>query len=140
VRERLGTDVTILTGDARRLRELDIGPVDFSMTSPPYMTRDNHPEDALDGYRSHGGDYEQYLEDLRDVYVQLAELLRPGAFAVVNVANIRFGGPDITPLAWDVGRTLSDVLHFEGEIVICHEVEPPELTNDYCLVFRKPLD
>jgi hypothetical protein len=74
------------------------------------------------------------------VYEQLATLLRPGGFAVVNVANIRFGGADITPLAWDVGRVLSEVLHFEGEVVICHEVEPPELTNDYCLVFRRPLD
>lgn len=139
VRQRLGDGVTVLTGDARELRNLGIGSIDFSMTSPPYRTKDNHPENALDGYRSHGGGYDQYLEGLRDVYVQLAELLRPGAFAVVNVANIRFGGPDITPLAWDVGRVLSGVLHFEGEIVICHEVEPPELTNDYCLVFRKPL-
>ncbi len=140
VRERLGDRATVLTGDARNLATLDIGPVDFSMTSPPYMTKDNHPENALDAYRSQDGDYARYLDDLRDVYRQLAELLRPGGFAVVNVGNIRFGGPDITPLAWDVGRVLSDVLHFEGEVVICHEVEPPELTNDYCLVFRRPLD
>jgi len=139
VRERLGDRATVLTGDAPALRALEIGPVDFSMTSPPYMTRENHPENALDAYRTNDGNYDRYLADLHDVYTQLAELLRPGGFAVVNVANIRFGGPDITTLAWDVGRVLSGVLHFEGEVVICHEVEPPELTNDYCLVFRRPL-
>jgi DNA modification methylase len=140
VRERLGDSATVVTGDARQLGTLGIGPVDFSMASPPYVTKDNHPENALDAYRSQDGDYDRYLSELRSVYEQLAMLLRPGGFAVVNVANIRFGGPDITPLAWDVGRVLSEVLHFEGEVVVCHEVEPPELTNDYCLVFRRPLD
>jgi hypothetical protein len=101
------------------------------------MTKDNHPENPLNAYRSLDGDYERYLADLRDVYVQLAELLKPDGVAVVNVANIRFGGPDVTPLAWDVGRVLSEVLHFEGEVVVCHDIEPAELTNDYCLVFRR---
>jgi DNA modification methylase len=135
-RTRVADPASVVTGDARTLRSLGIGPIDFSMTSPPYMTRDNHPENALNAYQSDDGDYERYLEDLRDVYVQVAELLKPGGVAVVNVANIRYGGPDITPLAWDVGRVLSEVLHLEGEVVLCHEVEPPELTNDYCLVFR----
>ncbi len=134
---RSWTPASVITGDARDLRALGIGPVDFSMTSPPYMTKDNHPENPLNAYRSLDGDYERYLADLRDVYVQLAELLKPGGVAVVNVANIRVGGPDITPLAWDVGRVLSEVLHFEGEVVVCHDVEPAELTNDYCLVFRR---
>src|SRR5262245_8437063 len=98
VRERLGDRATVLTGDARALRALESGPVDFSMTSPPYMTRENHPENALDAYRTNDGNYDRYLADLHDVYTQLAELLRPGGFAVVNVANIRFGGADITTL------------------------------------------
>lgn len=136
-RTRVADGASVITGDARELRTLGIGPVDFSMTSPPYMTKDNHPENPLNAYRSLDGDYERYLADLRDVYVQVAELLKPDGVAVVNVATIRFGGPDITPLAWDVGRVLSEVLHFEGEVVVCHDIEPAELTNDYCLVFRQ---
>ena len=136
-RTRVSDGASVITGDARELRTLGIGPIDFSMTSPPYMTKDNHPENPLNAYRSLDGDYERYLADLRDVYVQVAELLKPEGVAVVNVANIRVGGPDITPLAWDVGRVLSDVLHFEGEVVVCHDIEPAELTNDYCLVFRR---
>ncbi|MEX1007580.1 MAG: DNA methyltransferase [Acidimicrobiia bacterium] len=137
VRGRVADPASVITGDARELRSLGIGAIDFSMTSPPYMTKDNHPENPLNAYESLDGDYDRYLVDLRDVYVQVAELLKPDRVAVVNVANIRYGGPEITPLAWDVGRALSDVLHFEGEVVVCYDIEPPELTNDYCLVFRK---
>jgi DNA modification methylase len=137
VRGHVADPTSVITGDARALRSLGIGAIDFSITSPPYMTKADHPENPLNAYRSLDGDYDRYLEDLRDVYVQIAELLRPDRVAVVNVANIRYGGPDITPLAWDVGRVLSDVLHFDGEVVVCHDVDLPHLTNDYCLVFRK---
>ena len=137
VRGHVADPTSVITGDARALRSLGIGAVDFSITSPPYMTKDNHPENPLNAYRSLDGDYDRYLDDLRDVYVQIAEILKSDRVAVVNVANIRYGGPDITPLAWDVGRVLSDVLHFEGEVVVCHDVDLPHLTNDYCLVFRK---
>jgi DNA modification methylase len=137
VREHVGEPESVITGDARELGSVGIGTIDFSITSPPYMTRHNHPENPLNAYRSLDGDYDRYLVELRDVYVQIAELLKPNGVAVVNVANIRFGGPEVTPLAWDVGRVLSDVLRFEGEVVVCHDIDPPHVTGDYCLVFRK---
>jgi hypothetical protein len=56
---------------------------------------------------------------------------------VVNVSNIkRWDG--FTPLAWDVWRVLSQVLSFEGEVVVCWEDSDHVFGYDheYCLIFR----
>lgn len=138
VKARLATPSAIRQADALRLGELDLPPIDFSMTSPPYMTRTGHPENPLTGYQTMDGDYQRYLGQLSDVYRQLRPLLRPDARVVLNVANLRHDedGSLVTPLAWDVAAAVSQVLRFEREIVIDWDTPPPWFTNDYCLVFQ----
>jgi hypothetical protein len=62
----------------------------------------------------------------------------------VNVANVvsHHDGADgsydlVTPLAWDVGRVVSQHLTFEGETFLCWDRHPPGLAGDYLLWFRK---
>jgi len=46
------------------------------------------------------GDYAGYLRDMRSIYAQMREVLKPGARAVINAANLIT--PDgVSPLAWD---------------------------------------
>jgi hypothetical protein len=55
----------------------------------------------------------------------------------VNVSNInRYDGR--TMLAWDVARALSDVMTFEGEVVIGWTDDDHVFGYDheYCLIFR----
>jgi hypothetical protein len=52
--------------------------IDFSLTSPPYMSRTDHPQDPLNAYRTLDGDYTRYLRELGDIYRQLAAHLSPG--------------------------------------------------------------
>ncbi|SDT00255.1 DNA methyltransferase [Actinopolymorpha singaporensis] len=137
VRERLRDPSAIIEGDARRLGELDLPSVDFTMTSPPYMTRSDHPENPLNGYRTDDGDYGRYLDELTAVYASIGRLLSgPESRAVVNVANLRTD-TGVSPLAWDVGAALSRVLAFDQEVVLDWADPEDWYTNDYCLVFQR---
>ena len=137
VRARTSGQAQVLHGDARQLADLVDGPVDLVLTSPPYMTRTRHPENPLTGYATDDGSYPTYLQELGSVFGQVARLLRPGGHAVVNVANLVTDG-HVTPLAWDVGRVVSEHLTFLGETFLCWDVHPPGLAGDYLLWFNRP--
>ena len=136
VRRKLAHPESLVVGDARRLAEYDLPELDFSLTSPPYMNKVDHPENPLNGYRTLDGDYDRYLLELGQVYRQLADRLKPGAHAVINAANIRTGNT-VTTLAWDVAAAVSEYLTFTGEIVIEWAEHPEWLTGDYLLVFQR---
>jgi DNA modification methylase len=140
-------DAVVVQGDARRLTDLlpDVldTPVDLVLTSPPYMTAVGHPENPLTGYATDDGHYPTYLREVSAVFAQVAALLRPGGQAVVNVANLVSAGSAgsagdlVTPLAWDVGRAVSEHLTFRGETFLCWDRHPPGHAGDYLLWFAK---
>jgi DNA modification methylase len=136
-RARLTGRARLVTGDARDLTTLVRGPVDLCVTSSPYMTATGHPQNPLTAYETLDGDYPRYLAELGDVFGQVAALLRPGGHLVLNVANLETGGV-ITPLAWDVARTVAHRLTFLHESFLCWDAPRPGITGDYCLVFRRP--
>lgn len=138
IRDRVGPQIRVLEGDARRLGELDVGPVDLCLTSPPYMTEGEHPWNPLTGYETLDADYPTYLTELGEVFTAVAAALRPGGHIAVNAANIRFQG-FVTPLAWDLARALQRIpgLVFRGETYLEWDEPPSWVQGDYCLVFRK---
>lgn len=131
---------TVIEGDARGLHRLvsqaDREGVSLILSSPPYMTANEHPHDPLSAYTLVAGDYRSYLADLTAIARTMRGLLRPGGHLVLNVANIRHRG-HTTTLAWDVARTIGRVLPFVGETVICWDTLPHDLTGDYLLTFRR---
>ena len=136
-RSRLLHPESLLHGDARRLADYALPRIDCTITSPPYMNRDD-PEDPLAAYQEPGRGYDAYLADLQAIYRQIALLMTETARAVIEVANLKRSGT-VTPLAWDVAYALSQVLHFEGEIVV--EWEPTYgygYDHSYCLLFTRP--
>ena len=132
-RSRLQHPERLLHGDARRLLEYPLPTFAFSMTSPPFMTRDEI-DDPLSDYREKGRGYRAYLDELRGVYAQLRQRMQPAGIVVVEVANLKIGGL-LTPLAWDVAEQISRVLHFEGEVVVCWDRYGYGYDHSYCLVF-----
>ena len=135
IRSRVDDGAIVHQGDARQLRTFDLGRVDVVLTSPPYMTRDNHPQDPLSGYRRPGGNYERYLGELRDVILSAAALLPPGGYAIVNIANLVDGGT-LTPLADDLRAELMTSLELVEEIRVLEEGRPSYVADEYCLVLR----
>ena len=133
-RSRLKRPDGLISGDARRLADYDLPPFDLSLTSPPYMGR-NDRDDPFTNYSMPGKGYDGYLRDLRTIYARMGLLMNPGARVVIEVANLK-RGDGVTTLAWDVAASVSDVLDFEGEIVIAWEDEYGYgYDHSYCLVF-----
>ena len=142
---RRAPDATVVEGDARKLGDALAGivdrPVDLVLTSPPYMTAVGHPENALTGYATDDGSYPTYLREMSEVFAQVAAMLRPGGQVVVNVANLVSSSPAgdvVTPLAWDVGRVITEHLTFRGETFLCWDRHPPGQAGDYLLWFANP--
>jgi tRNA G10 N-methylase Trm11 len=136
IRTRVAADAEVVTGDARNLTALISGPIDLCVTSPPYMTATGHPQNPFTAYQSLDGDYEHYLADIGSTFGQVAALLRPGGHAVINVANLQTGST-MTPLAWDVARTVAEHLVLRQEVFLCWDQQPAGVSGDYCLVFQR---
>ena len=132
-RSRLHQPEHLLHGDARRLLNYDLPTFAFSMTSPPFMTRDEI-DDPLTDYRASGRGYRAYLDDLRGVYAALRQRMQPAGVVVLEVANLKIGGL-LTTLAWDVAEQIGRVLHFDGEVVVCWDGYGYGYDHSYCLVF-----
>jgi hypothetical protein len=133
---RLQHPSTLVWGDARQLSTYGFTAVDFSLTSPPYMTRDD-PTNPLTAYSTAGTGYEAYLADMREIYRQLSLLLADGGHAVVEVANLK-GDSGLTTLAWDVARAIGEVMRFEGEVVVgWRPTYGYGYDHSYCLVFTR---
>lgn len=136
IRARVAHPDRVLTADARSIAELGLPPAQFSLSSPPYMTRIHHPENPLTAYTTLDGDYATYLADLAAIYRRLAAAMTVDGRIAINVANIRapFG---TTLLAWDVGRIVADHLDLEEELPIHWDRQDPMISQDYCLVYRR---
>jgi len=84
-----------------------------------------------------GAGYAAYLQQIERIYADIRQLLKPEARVVLEVANLK-DEHGITTLAWDVARAISNVLVFEGEVVIGWDSYGYGYDHSYCLVFRNP--
>ena len=132
-RTKLARPERLVHGDARSLASIDLPTIDFSITSPPYMHKDDL-EDPFTAYQNTGKGYTAYLHDIRSIYKQLRRHMRPAGTIVLEVANLKVGGK-VTTLAWDVAQEVSQVLHFEGEVVVCWDQYRYGYDHSYCLVY-----
>jgi DNA modification methylase len=132
-RSRLARADNLIQGDARFLADMALPAIDFSMTSPPYTSMDDQ-DDPFTDYRSKSRGYAAYLRDLRGIYGQLRQKMKPAGIVVLEVANIKRNGR-VTTLAWDVAQEISQVLRFEGEVVVCWDRYVYGYDHSYCLVY-----
>jgi SAM-dependent methyltransferase len=134
VRSMLQHPDRLIHGDSRQLASYDLPAFDFSITSPPYMGRYD-VENPFTAYSTEGT-YSGYLEEIRSIYEQMGRLMRPGARVVIEVANLKLGD-GVTTLAWDVAQAVSEVLHFEGEVVVGWDRYGYGYDHSYCLVYTQ---
>ncbi len=132
IRKRLGDDA-VVEGDTRALDRLDLPTADLVMTSPPFMTLTNHPQNPLSGYQSLDGDYARYLTELTDITSALTGVVRPGGRIVLNVWNFRYEG-SFTPLARDVEAALANVAELERRVRVTWSDSGTDV-EDICLVY-----
>ncbi|TFH26078.1 MAG: DNA methylase [Promethearchaeota archaeon] len=112
----------IVHGDARQLERFDFPLMDFAISSPPYMHALDIDDYALTAYTT-SGTYAQYLREMQEIFTKVKNILKPNAYVVLEVANIKRKGEEITTLAWDVAQSLKKIFHFEGEVILGWTVE-----------------
>lgn len=140
---------------------------DFVMTSPPYWdmlhksrggVESAHrlrKQKGLDTHYSENegdlgnvGDYDEFIEQLGQVFDACARLLKPRKYLVCVVQNLRTPEQEVKPLAWDLARRISQTLSFQGERIWCQNSKPLGIWgfpsrfvvnyhHHYCLVFQR---
>ena len=145
-RSKLKMKNNLFLGDSRQLDKFPLPAIDFVFTSPIFMGCDE-TKNPLSGFKE-DGNYQMYLDQIQDIFRKLSVFLNPGARVVVEVFNLcpRRGRP-MTLLAWDITRSISEVLRFEKEIIACWTDVDDEDTGEtpmgvgydhhYCLIFVK---
>ncbi|WP_344467312.1 TRM11 family SAM-dependent methyltransferase [Kitasatospora kazusensis] len=105
----------IFTGDARK-PPLEPGSVDLVMCDLPYFGT-NLDTDATDEGQFYAlREYDDYLAALDEAFAAVANVMRPGAHAVIAVQNRRIADRFV-PLAWDAARVLGRHLTLGDERV-----------------------
>ena len=135
IQSQLQYPTHLIHGDSRNLAVYELPPIDFSMTSPPYMSKTDE-EDPLASYTVPGEGYTSYLAGIQNIYRQLQDRLKPNARVLIEVANLK-RAEGITPLAWDIAHAVGEVLYFEGEIVVDWGHYGYGYDHSYCLLFSK---
>lgn len=142
IKSKIKNKENIIEGDSLKLKSYDLPLIDFCITSPPYMSKNNHSEYPFAAYEVNGKDYNDYLEDIKDIYKQIKKKLKPNAYVIIEVSNIINQGEN-TMLAWDIAKSVSYVLKFQKEIIVCWHKEDNSLNeygfgydHSYCLVFK----
>jgi DNA modification methylase len=125
----------LFEGDSRNLLEYDLPNFDLCLTSPPY-TNESDSENPFVDYRQKGFDYPSYLNEMGNIFSQVAQKLNPSGHVVIEAANLKKNG-HITTLAWDIAHEVSKVLHFEGEVMVGWDTYGYGYNHSYCLVFSK---
>lgn len=132
IRGRIQNPERILHGDARALASHLLPKAKLVMSAPPFMAI-HEQENVLRGSRSARA-YAEYLDDLAQIYALVAQQLAPQGQVVIEVSNLK-DEIGVTPLAWDVARAVSQVLHFVGETVITWDRQLYGYDHSYCLLF-----
>ena len=125
----------LILGDSRNLLDYDLPSLDLCLTSPPY-TNETDDENPFVDYRQKGFDSPSYLQEMRNIFSQVAQKLNPSGHVVIEAANLKKQG-HVTTLAWDIAREVSNVLHFEGETMIGWDKYGYGYNHSYCMVFSK---
>lgn len=73
---------------------------------------------------------------MRNIFSQVAQRMNPSGYLVIEASNLKKAS-EVTTLAWDIAREVSQILHFEGETIICWDEYGYGYNHSYCLVFSK---
>lgn len=153
----------IFNEDCRNLEQLNLPPINYSISSPPYWDVLNRSTDGFKKEREERGldvsysekdndlgnidDYETFLQEACSVYLKMYDILADGAYITIIVKNVKKGGR-VYPLAWDMARILGqkyvlkdEKIWIQDKIGLSPYGYPNSWTSNilhhYCLILRK---
>lgn len=153
----------IINGDSSDVLKFGFKDIDFCISSPPYwdiLTRstkdfeNNREKKQLDVKYSSDeldlgniSDYDAFMKKLAKIYLDIYEIMRPGAYIVIIIKNVKKGGV-MYPIAWDLARMLSEKYVLKDEKIWIQDkvaLSPygypfawsSNILHHYCLILRK---
>lgn len=155
----------VFNTDAQLIPELGIHDIDFCISSPPYWDILNRSTAGFEKRRikrnldvkysnteqdlGNISDYEMFMEKLAQIYLNIYNVLRDGAYIVIIIKNVKKGGV-MYPLAWDLANRLSqkyilkdEKLWIQNKVGLSPYGYPhtwaANIIHHYCLILRKEL-
>jgi len=156
----------IFNHDSRKIKELKIPRIDFSISSPPYWDilnrsthkfKKNREDKKLDFKYSESNidlgninNYDLFIQELSKVYFDVYDILKPNGYCIVIIKNIKKDGK-FYPLAWDLAKKLSEKYILKDEKIWIQDkigLAPygypydwsSNILHHYCLILKKPDD
>ena len=162
---RISHNQKIINADASKLDEINLPPIDYCITSPPYWNMlhkidvnqkirldkkllTKYSDDSND--LGNISDYNLFMEKLLMIFDKVYDKMREGAYLTIIVQNI-VNKDTMIPFAWDLALKLSTPPHkfiLKKEKIWCqnHKNLYPfgypyawvsNTHHHYCLIFRK---
>jgi DNA modification methylase len=126
---------------------LNGGVADMIITCPPYFNIEKY--ESVDGQLTDIKIYKNFLDIYKTILEKSANILKPGCFFAIVVANFRIDG-ELYDFCSDTKDILKKHLTYHDEIILemspakRHPLYTQAITNlnclkthEYCLVFRK---
>lgn len=156
----------ILNKDARLINKEDFPEIDYVITSPPYWDMlnmkgaENQAKRIKKGLQTNYSDepddlgnienYIEFLNILKEVYFNMAKIMKPGSYLTIVVKNIKKKGSNY-PFAWDLANLLQEKFVLLPETFWCQDdisIAPYGYGNtfvtntfhQYCLNFQIPIN
>lgn len=135
VKARVISKANLFLGDSGDILSFDFPEMDFSITSPPYMPSCDQWNPLYDGDPAFDG-YDRYLSRIKEIYIAVCKVMKEGAFLILQADNLTHR-ENFSPLVWDLGKALSQVMSLEGEIIVRWlDDEKANKQFTQCLVFK----
>ncbi|MEM0143078.1 MAG: DNA methyltransferase [Candidatus Parvarchaeum sp.] len=161
--DNIHVNLKIIRGDARDIDRMNLGKIDYCITSPPYWdmltesgfeTQEARKIKGLDTKYSDNEkdvgnihDYNKFLDELVEIYKKVFDVLKTEGYLTVIVKNVK-KGKKLYPLAWDLGKRLDEFFELKDEKIWCQDdirLAPYGYGNSwvsntvhhYCLNFKK---
>lgn len=120
---------------------------DIVYTCPPYWNVERY--ESTENQLSDIKDYNKFLEIYKTILHKASDVLKPGGFFVIVIANFRRNGK-FYDFRTDTSQILKEKLDLHDEVILemspakRHPLYPQAITNlnmlkthEYCLIFRK---
>jgi len=130
------SQIRIINGDASRIDRYKLPEIDYVITSPPYwdmlkmkgaFTQKERKRRGLDlSYSEEASDlgnisdYEKFVDKLYTIFAKIYGRLRYNGYLTIIVKNVKKGNK-MYPLAWDIGKRLSQVYTLKDEKIWCQD-------------------